>query len=339
MFMKRDFRFGLPYYKYVGDTEVNDFKSIFSWEEIGNIFSGIYASRSYLNQNGEQVITYYNVGFGKNEVITDFMTEFENCQWMTPFYCGDSEKSAEGNAAALNKLKMLVKTVLDENAYKYIKMTETLGFVYDPIKSYFETGSKNDTTTYAGNEAMGRVYNALGKITGMEVSGPLDSYTFQNDTATLQIDVDRKVDVNLAAAESNEKGMKATGLNQFNPALTDGTENKITDYTTTYDDDEDGRKAAYRTDEGTTAVANWQNSQEDLPAYGKVSVGGPGAVDYTDTKSFTGRTDTTGGTWSKNGSTVPAQELIDTQRQIAKFSVEKEFFNDLKKKMLIAGWD
>lgn len=335
MFMKRDYRYGIPYYKFVGDTSSTDMSTIFSNSRFNTIFSGIYTSRKYTNSSGQSVVAYENVGFTNNEAATEFQAEFQNCQWMVPFYFN----SDEGNTAALARIKSIVDEVIDENAYKYVKMVETLGFVYDPIKDFMESGRTDGGTTYGGTEAIGRVYDSVNRVMLMEASGPIQTYTFANGNLSLTLDSNKTVDVKNCSAESVERGKKISGLDNQSPSVIDGTTQKDTQYTTSYDDDTDGRKQAYATSEGTTSDVVWNNTKSDVPIMGKVQAGSPNAINYTDTKSFTNRTDTRGDMYSKEGRHVPAQELIEVQRKIAQFSVEKEFFNDLKKKLLIAGWD
>ena len=42
---------------------------------------------------------------------------------------------------------------------------------------------------------------------------------------------------------------------------------------------------------------------------------------------------------NKSGRHVAAADLIEAQRNLARYSLEKEFFDDLKKKLVIAGWN
>lgn len=338
MFMKRDWRYGVPFYKYVGDSNAEELAAIFNEgekQQISKIFSSINFWRKRVeivdNDTNHQVIQFerVDIGISPEELTRDFQTEFENCQWMTPFYFN----SAEGNTAAVARLNKIVLQVLNENEYKYRTLRDSLGFAYDPIEDLWET--------YGGEDSVGRTYNDMVDL--LEASGPISNLTYDNDgkLTSFRFDLTRKVESSGVEASTTAKGYvngsssSTTVINgntittTNNAPLTEGTQNKTQQYTTTQDDATTGRLAGYQTDEGTVAQSGDHITKEDFPVVGRVQSGKQNP-NYTDKKTLGA---------NKSGRHAPATDLIEAERELARFSLEKEFFNDLKKKMLVAGWD
>lgn len=329
MFMKRDFRYGVPYYKFIGDSDSTELAAIFNNNKLSSIFSGLYVQTELLNGTGEKVIQYWDVGATPGELRADFQTKFANCQWMTPFYFD----STEGNIAAVARLNAIVNEVINENCYKYRKLAETLGFVYDPLTDYVEN--------WGGTDEL--VREIEDKVNFKEINGPIYGVAFNTETNTYSFTFDETRQIESSGIDGSQttKGGAYTGSTTTTTrgentqtttnsiALGTGTENQTKQYTTTYEDSATGRLAGYTTDVGTVAQAGDFISHTDLPITGRVREGNeiPG---FTDTKTY-GLT--------KEGRHVSAAELIEAQRQLARFSLEKEFFDDLKKKLVIAGWD
>lgn len=334
MFMKRDFRYGIPYYKYIGDSDATELAAIFNNNKISSIFDGIFIKTEMLNDNGEKVVHYWNVGASSQNLIADFQTEFENCQWMTPFYTN----STEGNSAAVARLNSIIGSVLDENQYKYRKLAETLGLVYDPIEDFFEE--------YSGEDSIGRVYSE--KVNFKEITGPITGITYDSEAKvyTFNFDEIKRIGRETVGGTTTRNGAEIDGVSsittrtpQQGGGYVDTTTNTITygtdvpvktkQYMTTMDDSTEGRLSGYTVNEGSIASSDDYIERQDVPVMGKITEGNqlPG---YTDTKTL--------GT-SKSGRHTAAADLIEAQRNLAKFSLEKEFFDDLKKKIVIAGWD
>lgn len=334
MFMKRDYRYGVPFYKYIGDSDATELAAIFNNAKISSIFDGIFIKTEMLNDNGEKVVRYWNVGATAQRLIADFQTEYENCQWMTPFYFN----STEGNSAAVARLNSIIGSILDENEYKYRKLAETLGLVYDPMEDFFET--------YDGEDSIGRVYND--KVNFKELNGPVAGITYDSESGTYSFNFDeiKRIGRETVGGTTTRNGAEIDGVSSTTTrtpnqggGYTDTTTNTTTygtdvpvatkQYTTTMDSAAEERLAGYVVNEGSTASADNYVEKQEIPVIGKITEGNqiPG---YTDTKTL--------GT-SKSGRHTAAPDLIEAQRNLARFSLEKEFFDDLRKKLVIAGWD
>lgn len=340
MFMRRDWRYGVPFYKYVGDSDAEELAAVFN-EGTKQLISKVFGTLKYVHTYTEAVDTgsgtgyettyqIVPIGLTAEEIRNDFQTEFENCQWMVPFYFN----SAEGNAAAINRLNKIVLQVLNENEYKYRMLADSLGYAYDPVATFFERNF--------GTDQLDRVYNDITDL--KEVSGPLYNIQYDQETheiVSFQFDQTRKLESSGVDGSQTTKGGSYTGSNSTTTIdgntirttnsinMGTGTKNKVEQYTTTQDDKTTGRLAGYQTDEGTVAQAGDFIKKEDFPVVGRVQSGKQNP-DYTDTKTYGQR---------KIGRNGIAPELIEAHRNLARFSLEKEFFNDLKKKMLIAGWN
>ena len=333
-FFKRDFRYGAPYYKYIGDSDATELAAIFNNNKLSSIFSGLYVQTELLDGTGEKVIQYWDVGATPGELRADFQTEYENCQWMVPFYFN----SDEGNTAAVARLNSIVNGVIDENCYKYRKLAETLGFVYDPLQDFFEE--------YGGEDEIARVFED--KVNFKEINGPIAGITYNSETGVYSFNFDefKRIGRETVGGTTTRNGAEidtvsstTTRTPQQGGGYTDETTNNITygtdvpvktkQYKTTMDSAAEARLASYQTGEGSIAASDNYIERRELPVNGRILQGSQ-MPDYTDTKTL--------GT-SKSGRHVAAADLIEAQRNLARYSLEKEFFDDLKKKLVIAGWD
>lgn len=333
-FFKRDFRYGTPYYKYIGDSDSTELAAIFNNNKLSSIFSGLYVQTELLNGTGEKVVQYWDVGATPGELRADFQTEYENCQWMVPFYFD----SAEGNTAAVARLNSIVNGVIDENCYKYRKLAETLGFVYDPLQDFFEE--------YGGEDEIARVFDD--KVNFKEITGPIAGITYDSTTGAYSFNFDelKRIGRETVGGTTTTNGAQIGGVSSTTTrtpnqggGYTDTTTNSITyndaipvktsQYKTTMDSDSINRLAGYTTGEGSIAAEDNYIERREVPVNGRILQGSQ-MPDYIDTKTL--------GT-SKSGRHVSAADLIEAQRNLARYSLEKEFFDDLKKKLVIAGWD
>lgn len=337
-FFKRDFRYGAPYYKYIGDSDATELAAIFDNNKFSSIFSGLYVQTELLDGTGGKIIQYWDVGVNPGELRTDFQTKYENCQWMVPFYFN----SDEGNTAAVARLNSIIDEVMNENCYKYRKLAETLGFVYDPLEDFFEQ--------YGGEDEIARVFQD--KVNFREINGPITGITYDSETGAYSFNFDelKKIGRETVGGTTTTNGAQIDGVSstttrtpQAGGGYTDQTTNTVSytndpqgilavrtnQYKTTMDSAQEDRLAGYQTGQGSIAASDNYIERRELPINGRILQGSQ-MPDYTDTKTL--------GT-SKSGRHVPAADLIEAQRNLARYSLEKEFFDDLKKKLVIAGWN
>lgn len=140
-----------------------------------------------------------------------------------------------------------------------------------------------------------------------------------------------------AAAYTQTSGIDAIGTVSTQPGGTPTTNH----YTTTMDDDKTGRLQNYDTTTGDTAQSTVSNVETDMPATGRITAGSPNSPSYTDTKSYTNRNDETEHSLTRSGNigVTTSQQMIESERQLVRYSLLKEFFDDINKELLLYVWD
>lgn len=205
-----------------------------------------------------------------------------------------------------------IQLFIKANTDKYLKLVDTIGFKYDPISNYDMTETK-DTTI--GEESVSHVVDKNGKqLTFM--SNQVDL------TAPTEGDMDG-ADAHISDWNSADKDSVSTTIN--NP-------NEVKHYTTTYDDDSDDR-LEWREVQG---IANAKTSQDtELAAKAQETL--YNGENYTDTRSKDN--DSYELKRSGNIGVTTSQQMIESEREVARFNLLKEFFEDLNRYLLLATWD
>lgn len=319
---------------------------------IADIFSSIYFEFIALKDDGTEDKKYLNCGVSLNDIRNDYLALYGERLFSQLYYFDSSNsQSGIGNQNSLSKLAKKLKAVLDQNYFKYKRLAETLGFVYDPISNYDMTENGTDTKTYSGQEGLEHEVDGK-KISGVEVFGPLASSTIDTTEGdvknlTITVDANRKIatdqkgvsDVRAgrAAAYTETSGIDAIGTVDTQDAGTPTTNH----YTTTMDDDKTGRLQNYDTTKGDTAQSTVSKVETDMPATGRITAGSPNSPSYTDTKSFTNRNDETEHSLTRSGNigVTTSQQMIESERQLVRYSLLKEFFDDINKELLLYVWD
>lgn len=320
---------------------------------IADIFGSIYFKFISLNDQGTEVPQYLNCGVSLNDIRNDYLALYGERLFSQLYYFdATNSQSTVGNQKSLSKLAKKLKAVLDENYFKYKRLAETLGFIYDPISNYDMTESGTDTKTYSGQESLGHEVDGK-KITGVEVFGPLASSTIDTTEGdvrnlTITVDADRKIATDQKGVSDVRAGRAVTtdadgavgdtvATQQTSPSGTPTTKH----YTTTMDSDATGRLQNYDTTEGDTAQSTVSNVETDMPATGRITAGSPNSPSYTDTKSYTNRNDQNVHSLTRRGNigVTTSQQMIESERQLVRFSLLKEFFEDINKELLLYVWD
>lgn len=73
----------------------------------------------------------------------------------------------------------------------------------------------------------------------------------------------------------------------------------------------------------------------------KITAGAPNFPSYTDTKSFTTRKTTKDHNLNRSGNigVMSTQDMINQERQVVRFSLLREFFEDLVERICLQTWD
>lgn len=332
-----------------------------------DIFSTIYFEFKQINTNynpadstsKQYTTTYINAGLGLSDIIHDYISLYGERPFTHLYYFDESNpNSVEGNKESLDRLRGKLAAILDQNKYKYKRLAETLGFVYDPINNYDMVEQGTDTKTLDGSETLEHNVD-VNKINSVEVAGPVVQYTISEtqDPITeqnvkdlnVQIKTDKKVQTKQEAVSDVRAGRKVAPVYtdpntnaEYVGSVSDGAGATPTTnhYTTTMDDKQTGRLENYDTTSGDTAQNSVALGETDMPAQGRITAGSPNSPSYTDTKTFEDREDTKTHNLTRKGNigVTTSQQMIESERQLVRFSLLKEFFEDINRELLLSTW-
>ena len=323
---------------------------------ISDVFSHLYfefkqLNPSYVPGTEAQMYTYsvLDAGISLADIVREYIGLYGERPFAQLYYFDESNaNSVNGNKYSLDRLRAKLAAIMDANKFKYKRLAETLGFIYDPISNYGMVVVGEDTKTIAGSEELDHEVDAT-KLSYSEITGPVDS---QNTTASPEeLDVaflENKVLNTTQKATSDVRAGRAATTATVGSVQVPGTISttpagtpKTSHYTTTMDDSSEERLASYDTTSGDTAQMSNGLTQTDFPLTGRKTAGAPGAASYTDTKSFTDRTDTNNHELTRKGNigVTTSQQMIESERQLVRFSLLKEFFEDINKELLLSVWE
>ena len=319
---------------YIFHTQAEKLQSLF-----GDVYIGV-DELSLEDSEPSHTTNYYNVGLSEENLVADFLALYGELPLMRPYY----PESTEGTQKSVLKLVNVFKSVLDLNEAKYRKLAQSLGFEYNPIENYNMTEGGEDTTTFSGKETNEHQVNA-NRIGGVEVSGPAENISITEDQEThvknvsFDFDESKKIGYTEKAASDIEAGQKVGSGS--NPGLTTGATPTTNNYTTTMDDASNGRLESYQTTTGTTGQLSDLKAETDSPVMAKITAGAPNHPSYTDEKSFTGRNDKLEHSLTRSGNigVTTTQQMLEQERQIVRFSLINEFYQDLVEQLCLRIWD
>ena len=243
-----------------------------------DIFSTIYFEFKQINTNynpsdptsKQYTTTYVNAGLGLADIIHDYISLYGERPFTYLYYFDKSNpNSVEGNKESLDRLRGKLAAILDQNKYKYKRLAETLGFVYDPINNYDMVEEGTDTKTLAGSEELDHAVDTS-KLSYVEARGPVipvasedgvDITFIDNKTINTTQKATSDVRAGRAATTTSVGGVQVPGTISTTPAGTPTTNH----YTTTMDDKETGRLESYDTTSGDTAQMSNGLTSVDFP--------------------------------------------------------------------------
>ena len=352
-FEKREFKRGgcnqyIPLYDWaaipepfgVGEQNCVEYVLETQSEKITDIFGELYFPYTSIDEEGEETTSYLDCSLTNNEIYADFLSTYGELPFMKPYF-PDNETATR---VSLTRLINVYAAVMNKNYYKYKKLASTLGFIYNPIHNYEMKEEGKDTETPTGTETNTHTINT--NSTGfIEIEGPASDITMSVPSSTTGL---KTVDFSMASITEIAYGEKSASDVQAGkvadmgntPATSSGDTPTTNNYTTTMDSAATGRLQAYQTTTGTTAQAANVKGYQERPAIGHVKIGSE-HPSYTDTKTFTQYKKDTEHTFGREGNigVMSTQDMINQERQVVRFSLEKEFFDDLRKELLLQIWD
>lgn len=238
------------------------------------------------------------------------------------------------------KMERQISHFCQFNKLKYYNLLQTLQYEYNPIENYNMVENGTDDREYNGEETSDHNVNA-NKLGGYEINGPLSDATIGKDEEgnpiiDIVFDATKKIKTTDHSVSDTQAGKKAAGTAD-SPSVGSGDAVKTKNFTTTYDEDKEGKLESYTTTEGSNASESKGISETDMPLTGKAYSGAPGHPSYTDTKSFNGRADNGKHHLTRTGNigVTTTQQMIEQEREKARINILDEFFNELNSKILL----
>ena len=290
-----------------------------------------------------------DAGLTLNDIIADFNSLYRKRLVAFPRYFN----SDEGNQESYDDMKAKFTMVLDLNYYKYKKLIEQMGFFYDPLTTEKSHEKRDDDTEYKGKRKNAHTIDDMTHANLVEIQGALDmDGTGTNlDTSDLEhISIDLEFDgaptvgTNSTTLSDNRQGQLVNAQQDGTYQIATGDAVRASSYSGPYNgtNSPDGHTDAILDNtslaEGTTAGLTHSDVSQDLRIYGHASIGNPSAIGYSDEETFTNRKDEKDITTDKEGFNGDYADTIEKQRNLVRFSVLREFFEDLKKEILLSTW-
>ena len=343
---KRDWKYGphiyAPVWKW--EDEEDAIHDMFSGaaQSLNAIFEHIYFPYKVPNSSGVETTTWIDVGTNASMIEAYWIQEYQERFVQFPFYpC-----SSEGNIASMYRINGAIAATLEKWTYKYKKLIETLGFSYDPLENYNMTESGTDTDTPTGTTTKNHNVDAM-KVGMIRLTGKIGSNTTISQDETTgnysinNLDIDKTAQKSTTAdAVSDIESAKKANRAGDTISLAAGTTPTSKLYTTTMDDAATGRLESYNETLGDTGQATYNNIKEDIVPMAEIQSGNPHFASYTDTETFTSRVDTKVHNFSRQGNigVTTSQQMLTQQRDVVRFSIINEFFEDLNKELLLSVW-
>ena len=288
-----------------------------------HLFDGtIIAER---DSSGQPIKYHYNLGFQPVDIknayvewygerrlgkalppVDSYIYEPRNLQMERSLIATDQE----GYEYLGRWLNQQIQIFIDSNKDKYLKLVDTIGFKYDPISNYDMTEEK---TAQNGTETLSHTVDKKGKTLNFE-SNQVDL------VAPTEGEQAYDQDAHVSSWTSDGSDTSTT---------TQPVDRSVEHQTTTYD------SATYRNEWKETSNDGSQSQTVHLKPKASESV--YNGEEYTDTKD---RGDDSYQLSRKgNIGVTTSQQMIESEREVARYNVLKEFFEDLNRYLLLSTWD
>lgn len=359
------------------------------FEEAANLFNG---TQTYTDIEGN-LQHYPNLNITQEDLLNHYFEEYGERLVARPLevgrisiVSGERMDTKDAMSVIMDITYRRVQKFVKFNTYKYLTLVRTTGFTYNPIENYrmveegqddrIIDGSNTNTKTGSitetpnGTEDLTRTINAR-DVGHISISGPVDQYTTTTDSngqlkiTAISINDRNKNDTETIAKTSGTNaggtiGTVSTGQ-EFSATIgTNGDPVQTKNYTTTYDDDTEGRLNDYSVTSGTSGSAEMESrtTSSDEIMIGTIESGTPNAYGYTDSKQYNNRTNETtfnsvtdSGinntkdsnthklTRSGNIGVTTSQQMIESERDLANFNIVNQFCEELNKEILLGVYD
>lgn len=283
------------------------------WFKNCHLFDGTLAKGT---DSGGNTIYHYNLGFAPNDLKEAFELYYYDRRIghaLPPI--GSSSGLIETYQDQVDWCAEWVREHIDMfckvNRDKYLRLVDTLGFEYDPIKNYDMKEEKNQVN---GEETFTHTPTVHGVQDIIESS----SATIEN--------VDHSVFPN-EKQQVFVQDWDDEGSDSITSTILTGP--KTEHYSTTYDDAGQGRLQSYdiQSQGSTEDSSRFQPRATEVVSLGQT---------YEDVKSR--EDDSYELTRSGNIGVTTTQQMIESEREVARFNLLKEFFEELNNYILLSIW-
>ena len=280
------------------------------WFKTCHLFDG---TLTYVDKDGETQY-HYNLGFAPSDINDAFHLYYGERKVghaLPPFGLLIEDKEDQIKWCA-EWVKEHIDLFVKVNKDKYLKLVDTIGFKYDPISNYDMIEEREDTI---GQETFTHTPIKHG-VTDTIVS---NSATIDNvDHSAIQDEPQ-----NVWVQDWDDSGKDFTESEIIAPT-------EIDHYTTTYDDATVGRLASYDVNK---AGGKTKDSTRVVPkASEQISL----SESYEDQKDK--KNDSYTLTRKGNIGVTTSQQMLESEREIARFNLLKEFFEELNRYITLSAW-
>lgn len=269
---------------------------------VANVFSSIYVAIRKNPENASQAETetwnYYNVGADMQQITNYFVAKYGLNYFAYNFNSGED----------CTNLKNRVEAIYNANLYKYRKLVEVLGYTYNPLYNV------DGIELYSRGESIGDVKNTRkpkGSIS--TTTGSLDQNDNIGDTTStfFKNPYDQNSE-NVTIVDSKNKQTAITSKQEYSEGYQEETDyNNIPADNYKYNED----TGKWEKD-GVFSIAAQDN------AFG-VQFNGPERY-YAEKRIRQG-----------NIGVTKSTELLEAQRNLVRFNILDEFFNDLEPHIVV----
>ena len=319
----------------------------------GHFFSHIYMPLElYDSTTKAKLKTWVDIGLTLYDLSEAYWSQYSRGLLDAPYYlCHDSTEKA----TQMLELGRKAKSVLNRNKYKYLKLIESLGLEYNPlfnvdgveIRQRLANEGVNDVNTSTTNNSGTKEYNATADSDNVKTTHKVSAYdgvakeeyndqtTGQNTQSIASGGVgfadgtgtpywssdDTATEVNNNSKYVRDSRNRFTGESSTNET-TYSHNNAMNMIGTLVQSGVDDDVKQYQVTEGSEAEYYVESADT---AFGYRLIGGDKMeVEKLIRQGNIGVTKTT--------------ELIEDQRELVKFSIIDEYFNDINKMILVGNW-
>lgn len=269
----------------------------------GHFFRHIYMPiELYDSTTQAKLKTWVDIGLTLYDLSEAYWSQYSRAFLDAPYYlCHDSTEKA----TQMLELGRKAKSVLNRNKYKYLKLIESLGLEYNPLFNVDGVEIRQRLENEGVNDVSETNGNTqtFNNLKDQHNVAPYDSTAVKeeyNDTRTGNISDSGNRDTTYT--HNNAKNMIGT-------LVQSGVDDDVKQYQVT---------------EGEAGEAEYYVESDDT-AFGYRLIGGDKMeVEKLIRQGNIGVTKTT--------------ELIEDQRELVKFSIIDEYFNDINKMILVGNW-